>query len=1032
MRLGQVPDANELAIETRTGNTLLFAHGLLGDTCCVGVCDLNDKSGILFALWNSGGNHGIYVFKTGNVGLVKQSSAFNFRQDVFPDLADYVVDYSVSMQEINGLLFFQDEYNQPRVLQWEKFKAGYFNSDLDLEWELTRIRRKPASLLVIEFNDTDTDPEGLAAATETAFPNVPERGNQWAYSYLYDDFSESRLSPFSPVIWSTDVDFFVPAAEADLYLRIDADTPNNLIQAVKFYFRRGNTGPWLFYQKVDNTEANYVNKGGVKTIEINVPSQLTVTGAAPVFDVSALVADAVPLQVRDSKLSQNRLFDANFIEDRDPWEDLDFTITEVTNEPLVDGLAQFHPECTYLVGVNLIDLWGRRIGVTKTKTYMASAQVDAANPGRTYVARDNNANEVFLTNDTTNGARSIQINFTGTLPDWCEYVEIAVTPNQSLTSFFRTHALLWQWVTVSEQNGFGNGFLTSTMDPAADTNKQGVFKGIAFDINSGEGFDWSENEETYVRILGVDVFGSESDSYLGQLTGNLGDLSDPQYAVPFPVYFKVVGQQGNRILCQTTEEQFNAFGQATRNIPEGTQSFPSAFARWYIEVVTKATAPEKIFYTSLVIGAADIPDENPFTVTGDVFYKNQNRTYSGGQLGAMLALDRINPDRGNFDTTTFTVGSFETDMNSISPSRVNPWATFWDYNQGTGNLENPDQRQIVKFGYIRPSGQFILGTQINRLNTSNPGDEIPMPSELGAINGLMLVNSSQALNTVMLAWCNNGVATNYLSQAQFVDSSQGSLNLDTTRVIGTTRTLVGNYGTNRLKHLVASTKGRGYAYSSNFRDIIRYSQDGLTRLGDVFGFYLAIRDSDSQDLACMGFDPYYDEVLYSGGTENGIAFNDKADSFQGNIPTPFLDRFWTLRDFDLLSFKEGNLYIHSYTNDSNEWYGRRQDSSLTLIANAEPTQIKRWRFMGIDGDLSGPITLTTDTGQETTLTTAEFVDRMGYYQASIKSDENSTGGKYNGEPLASKILTVEITISTTSGKKVFNFFEIAATLNRLQ
>lgn len=1023
MRLMEVPDDNQLGVQTCAGNTLVQAHGLAGLTCCVGVWNLLDNSGIIYALWNENGDHGLWVYTDTVQQVFYQTSTLNFKQDCFPnELGSYVKDYSVSIKEIDGLVYWQDEYNFPKVVDWKKSVDGFYTNTMLLDWEISRIWRKPAFELGGQYSVGNT-PTDLKNSSATAFPNVPLRGNQWAYSYVRDDNTESRLSPYSPVIWSVNVDFYVPQYEAENFLQL-----GNRIKAVNFYFRVGNTElGWQLYKTLPNS--NYNTSLGFSTLLINVPNQNNVVGAAPIFDIGAQVFEATPLLVRDTALSQNRLFDANYVEGYDAWGNLDFTLTEVTNAP---SYVTFHPETTYKIGVTLIDLWGRRVGVEKFKEYRSTAQYDTGT-GKTFVSAFDSTIAPFFTNDTLYGSRRLNLAFTGTLPSWCATVEVQITRNRSISSFFRTQALLWQWANANSTDVFGSGYTTPIMAQGTVPSKKGVYRGIAFELRSGEGLNFSTENETYVRILGVNVRNVSGGSGIFSRINSSLNLNDPQYATPFPVYFKVVGVLGSKVLCETTVEQFDMFGFIFDTGANNQQPYQSS--SWYIEVVTFASGVSDLFYTTSqgqFLAANVVGSTVP--IFGDCFVKKQERSFEGGILSNMYALDTTGADVGNFDllqTPIFTAVPFTTQMVSISQSLVNPFSQYWDYNQGSVNTIIADERQVRKSGYIRWSGTYLLGTQLNNLSLASALNEAPMPVELGAINGLMLAFGPQVSNTVLLAWCHNGVASNYLSQAQTVDTAGNSLFIDTSRVLGTTRTLVGAFGSMFLKHLVPSKIGSGYAYSNQFLDLIRYSGDGLTPLGSTHGFYIAIRDHISPELSAIGFDPYYEEVVFSGGGGNGLAWNEPQKSYQGKRTWQNVDRFWNYQQLTMVSFKNGNLYTHEYNNGTNVFYGDPFDSQLTIIANQEVGQLKTWNMVGIDGNLIGPVALTTDQGQTTDIQLAEFIDRKGYYYASIKNDTSNGGDKWDGELMESKVLTAVFEIDASNQKKI-NFVEISGNLSIVQ
>jgi len=169
----------------------------------------------------------------------------------------------------------------------------------------------------------------------------------------------------------------------------------------------------------------------------------------------------------------------------------------------------------------------------------------------------------------------------------------------------------------------------------------------------------------------------------------------------------------------------------------------------------------------------------------------------------------------------------------------------------------------------------------------------------------------------------------------------------------------------------------------------------------------------------------------SGASENGLAWNEPQKSYQGKRTWQNTDRFWNYQQLTLVSFKNGDLYFHEYDNDTNVFYGDAFDSRLTIIANQEVGQLKTWNMVGIDGDLIGPVTMETDQGQTTDIQLVEFIDRKGYYYASVKNATNDGGDKWDGELVESKVLTAVFEIDASNQKKI-NFVEISGNISIVQ
>lgn len=1042
MRMGPYDgtEANDIAT---MGGTVEILNEYLpsGANACVGAAETNDKSGIIFANWNENGDHSFYFLEYGETPVITPIPVpnLNFLQDHYIDLPDYQEDYNVSIQEIDGQLFWCDGPNQmPKKINWQRT----YTSTLEQSWETSRVTRQPAYPLRVVFTDTATEPSALG---DNFFDNtsVPTVGYQWGYTYVRDDNEESKGGPITQMLWSNGLRLYIPDSEVENYLLIDSSTVNNLTKQINFYFRIGNNGPWLFYETIDNVIENYVDEGGTMRIYLAVEDLNFVQGNAALNDPFAQVFDAVPLYVRDNKLVKNRLFDANFIEDYNPVTGFDWTITfekifeTATIESQTPEYRCLHPTDTYLVSATPIDFAGRRTGVASIQTVKVPVPdykrlgIDNVFDGGTW-SFNTQVNEFFtLSNIGRDGeAYNMAIQLQCDLPDWCENVQISISRNQTTSSFVRTNAFMWLW---GEKDGLDYVTFAKVQDvgpPARYVNPSGgvVYKGICLELGSGEPFNFDVNEEQYVRIIGTVYDPLIFTTWFKTINY---DDSDEWGVDTFPYGYKIAKQEGSRIFIELNSAQIAQFKKTFWYIEDSPSEdgMASLNKSYIIDIFSVAQAPEKTYYQvyNTILTAAEV-EAGSTTVFyyGDCYLKNTRKNFNVGGVYNLIS------ENGNvLDQNSFVYPSFDWKQLQICTSLQASFNTNWDSDFGQPNFKNINQKQTTRQGDFQWSGAYLPGTSINGLSNVNPLDRQPMPLELGFINCLMTAVSAQSASTVLLAYCENGVQSNYIGVAQTVDVSGTVVWSATTKIVGQSQPLRGPYGSNRVKQVVSTQNSEVFSYCPAFKDFIQYALDGLNRLGQQNLFQNAVKLIAFPGRGCIGFDPSIQEVVFGDYNGQGLAYNSLYKSFQGNRYYNQTDRFCFVQD-TLFSWKDGICYVHPPRNSDRAFiYGERPDSSFTVVSNVQPDKMKQWEQIVLDGDLFNVIEIYNENGQ-TTIPTGRFQQRKyNVWKAAILRNENSLGGANNGYMMESRILQTRIADNGDSIKKL-NFVELNGSISIAQ
>lgn len=128
-----------------------------------------------------------------------------------------------------------------------------------------------------------------------------------------------------------------------------------------------------------------------------------------------------------------------------------------------------------------------------------------------------------------------------------------------------------------------------------------------------------------------------------------------------------------------------------------------------------------------------------------------------------------------------------------------------------------------------------------------------------------------------------------------------------------------------------------------------------------------------------GFTFYY---VFSAET---VAFSENSKRWSSfySFEPEFMGRVFN----DICTFKDGRMYIHN-RGARNTFYGVYTPSEVWFVCNAEPSQKKFYKAIGIEGNaVFVPYEITTPEGQQTSLVASDFEAKEGYFYAEILRDE---------------------------------------------
>lgn len=358
-------------------------------------------------------------------------------------------------------------------------------------------------------------------------------------------------------------------------------------------------------------------------------------------------------------------------------------------------------------------------------------------------------------------------------------------------------------------------------------------------------------------------------------------------------------------------------------------------------------------------------------------------------------------------------------MSDLFPSQVD--------GLGRPFIQDPSARETYYPTLVRYGLKYEQGTQVNDTNQFFPANFDEYDRQRGDIRRLkvrgsqMRVFQSRAVGIV-------GVLENMIYNAD------GGENLiQTNKIINQIHYYQGNYGVGWHNTSIASSASADYFVDPIRGYQVRVSQDGLTPISELYKAQyfisnLATRYSKKSSGALGGFakimgvyDFFEEEYVsvfqaFSGHPNVTMAFNEYRNCY-----TTFYDyepEWIASIETRVVSFRNGNVYVHDNTSAYNNFYGSLYQSSITFVFNNEPIVRKDFNSMGQDGSVlwtSEAIgDITTSLGQNSNLVSSDWEKQEGYYYAAFMRDNGSIGGLIDGDYLKGGWVQVKLNKSSAN------------------
>ncbi len=233
-RIGVTEDGNNFSVTNTKGNTLVSYTLPAGSSKTIGAYRDLLTSTIVYFNCNDRGNHHIlqYSWVTNSIAKIIQDVSLNF------DVNHKITGINL----INGLLYWTDNYNEPRKLNITKaLSGGYAPYSNDYAYAIKQPPLFPPTV-------------GYVTDTSKKINYLNGFLFQFKYRYVYDDYEKSAFSPISTVpLPLLDASSFTDSLKSNR-IDININTGNAIVTKIEIAARIGNSGDFFSIVTLDKSD----------------------------------------------------------------------------------------------------------------------------------------------------------------------------------------------------------------------------------------------------------------------------------------------------------------------------------------------------------------------------------------------------------------------------------------------------------------------------------------------------------------------------------------------------------------------------------------------------------------------------------------------------------------------------------------------------------------------------------------------------------------------------------------------------------
>jgi hypothetical protein len=360
------------------------------------------------------------------------------------------------------------------------------------------------------------------------------------------------------------------------------------------------------------------------------------------------------------------------------------------------------------------------------------------------------------------------------------------------------------------------------------------------------------------------------------------------------------------------------------------------------------------------------------------------------------------------------------------------------WSQGRPLIVDEDIKEEYYPAMLRFSQSYIYGTNINNLNRFYPNNFEEADASFGDILRLKtrenFIRLFQRFKTGMIP----------IYRQIIIDNAQSSQVALSERLLNKPNYYSGEYGIDKYGSSLVSTDFGDYFIDTNNKAIVRVSLDGITNISDTYNIATwanANISEDSYGYGCFNYEnrnvimligTFKESLVFPGvflPQINIVAYSESDKKFESFYGFVAAENMQFVNGF-IFSGANGQWYIHDNP-VRNNFFGSQQSSAITTVFNGG-LQLKK-TYTAIEelanGLWTGTITTGPLTNQLSSLVEGDFAKTIGAYtinskenkfNATIKRDQNSAGGKFQGDTMKGLYAQVALTNSLTTEQRLIS------------
>ena len=318
-----------------------------GDNVVIGSVANEKNKEIIFILWNSNDDHGIYKLDmvSGKYQKLYEDSVLNLQKSSYVD-CDVIVN-----EENESLFYWTDNVNPPMKVNVNRLISGGYPSSLTSGTDEEKL------LCLTVSKQRPLSPPSYTLVNNSSLDRnaIREKHFQFAYRYKYADGEVSALSDWSSHTFaSTQIKSdFLQVSSKDFYNQINVFVKNTVADAEKITVYAKELNSQTFYE-IEELSNNFTSNSSTINFTNNK------IGSALSLDEVSKSYDNVPQVAKAQAITGNRLMYGNYTEGYENYlPELDSNVVYREKEPtytikayVEDGIYDYYTEKSSIVGIS--------------------------------------------------------------------------------------------------------------------------------------------------------------------------------------------------------------------------------------------------------------------------------------------------------------------------------------------------------------------------------------------------------------------------------------------------------------------------------------------------------------------------------------------------------------------------------------------------------------------------------------------------------------------------------------------------------